>query len=642
MSDSVSQLGLKLIDVPITSDSACFRPPDWPPPADWIVSEDAQGNPLSRWGDPYWDFSAWVGSSYKLHFVGARNSRNAPLVDPENQHLLRLLATWLIWGHRGARSWTYLKDAFLLLRRIILLCDQEGVLASNLVRFPRLVQQVVGLYSSTAHRKNILIILDRLLAGKDYIGFTLIDETGIARLSKAFKLTDEDEKEQTAYIPPRIWTYQVLRLRKCLDDFLQHRQQIEDCFNFCMNAYAHNFGSLKTAFDRDSSRSGKRPFSVEKTVTGARSGRRYYGSFALAAREFGIETLLEKWVPRKKREKIDLPSFSTYLTLIQLAGIAYIANFTLQRKNEVAALRVDCLGWEEDSVLGRIPVIRGETTKTDPDSDARWPTSPSVSLAVEAMTVVINLRLLCAAADPLVLCSDYDKANPYLYNGAFEPWSGKRQGDWTSYSIRPSVINYGAFSRSYPSLFDPERLRITEDDLVIARRFTPNLNKRGKFKVGEIWPLGYHQLRRTGAINMFASGILSDSSIQVLMKHTTLLQTRYYGQNFSQIRFNENFERQTVAARYEVMAKQYEALGDDRYVSPLGEQRKQEIVHLINTKDFNALVKAGRRGEVSFRETRLGGCTKRDHCDYGGIESVIRCTGGDDGKPCRDAIYDTH
>ncbi|QWE94151.1 hypothetical protein [Cupriavidus sp. EM10] len=158
--------------------------------------------------------------------------------------------------------------------------------------------------------------------------------------------------------------------------------------------------------------------------------------------------------------------------------------------------------------------------------------------------------------------------------------------------------------------------------------FTPNLDKGGKFKVGETWPLAYHQLRRTGGINMFASGLLSDSSIQVIMKHLTLLQTRYYGQNHSRVRFNEDFESLTVTARYEVMARQIEALVKERYVSPLGDGRKREIVvNLVGNKEFNVLVKAGRNGEVSFRETRLGGCTKNGHCDYGGIESIVRCTG---------------
>jgi len=43
---------------------------------------------------------------------------------------------------------------------------------------------------------------------------------------------------------------------------------------------------------------------------------------------------------------------------------------------------------------------------------------------------------------------------------------------------------------------------------------------------------------------------------------------------------------------------------------------------------------------VNFRETRLGGCTKRGPCEYGGIESVARCAGGDGDKPCRDGLFD--
>lgn len=640
MNLSVSALGLKLSDAPITPDSACYRPPDWPPPADWVVSEDAEGNPLSRWGGPYWDFSAWAGYSFKLDFAGGRHGRSVPSLSPENQHIMRLLATWILWGPRGTRSWTHLRNLFYRLRRIVVLCDREGVLASTLTRFPMVLQQVPGLYPGAKERKSILVTLDRLLRAKDQIGFTLIDETGIARLSKAFAgADDEDDVEQTAYIPPRIWTYQVLRLRECLDEFLTHRQQVENCFNFCVDAYAHNFGSLEAALVTKRPLSIHRPFTAQRKGAGARNGRQYHGPFELTARRFGIDALLHKWV-LPPRGNIDIRSFSAYLSLVQLAGFSYIANFTLQRREEAAALRADCLMWEQDAVLGHIPVICGETTKTDPDSDARWPTSPSVEVGVDAMTVVMKLRMQCAAVNPEVNCSDDDKANPHLFHTAFEPWACG-PGGWRPYSTRPKVPSFLSLMQRYPRLFEPEQLKITEDDLVVARMFTPNLDKGGKFEVGEIWPLAYHQLRRTGAIHMFASGLLSDSSIQVIMKHLTLLQTRYYGQNYSRVRFNKDFEEQTVAARYEVVARQIEALVEGRYVSPLGEQRKQEIVvNLIGTKDFNALVKAGCTGEVSFRETRLGGCTKRGHCDYGGIESAARCAGGDGDKPCRDAIYD--
>jgi len=171
--------------------------------------------------------------------------------------------------------------------------------------------------------------------------------------------------------------------------------------------------------------------------------------------------------------------------------------------------------------------------------------------------------------------------------------------------------------------------------------FTPNLDKGGKFELGNIWPLAFHQLRRTGAINMFASGLLCDSSIQFLLKHRSILQAIYYGRNHTRLHFNEEIEGVTTEAKYEVMAKQMELLVTDRYISPLGPQRKQElVVKLVSAKEFKTLAKAGKQGEVSFRETRLGGCTKRGHCDYGGIESVARCAGGDGDKPCRDAIYD--
>lgn len=639
MSFLACEFEFKLTIAPITRNSECYRPPSWPPPADWVVAEDAHGYPVSRWGDSSWEFSAWAGKTLRLNFAGGQHNRSAPPLSPDNQYIMRLLATWIVWGPKGARSWSSVKKLFDLLRRIVVLCDREGILASNFARFPKLLEKVPGLYPCVFDGQRLVITLDRLLRVREKIGFTLLDETGISRLSEHFQGGKEDV-EQTAYIPPRIWAYQVRRLRECLDDFLQHKQRVEDCFNFCVDAYAHNFGSILCALGHEGRRDSHRPFTVQKNEAGARNGQIFHGRFELTAQRFGIDALLERWVQPPNRKSINIKSFSAYLTLVQSVGLSYIANFTLQRKEEVGALRADCLMWDEDPVLGRILVICGETTKTDPDSDARWPTSPSVEVAVDAMTVVAKLRVRCAASNPEVNCSDDDLMNPYLFHTAFEPWSSIPNG-WRPYSTRPRAYNYQFVMQRYPRLFDPEQMKITQDDLVTARMFTPNLDKGGKFKVGEIWPLAYHQLRRTGGINMFASGVLSDSSIQVIMKHLTILQTRYYGQNYSRVRFSEDFESQVVAARYEVMARQIETLVSERYLSPLGEERKHEIVvRLIGNRDFKALVKAGRNGEVSFRETRLGGCTKDGHCDYGGIESVVRCTGGDGDKPCRDAIYD--
>jgi len=638
---SLMDFGLQLPTGHVSSELECYRPPDWPPPNDWVVSLDVSGEPVSCWGDDMWDFSAWVGKPYKLDFAGGRHRRSAPSLSLQNQQVLRLLATWVIWGPRAGKSWATLRKNFLHIRRMVALCEAEGIVASDFSRFPQIIKKAPTLFSNETERSDALMLFDRLRRGTHTLGVVLLDEEGIALLVKAFSESpckSKGDTEQTPYIPPRIWLYQNRRLRQLLDDFLAHAREIENCYNFCVDAYADTFGSLKAAVTRSPQDGTETPFSRKKISSNRPT---YVAPFSEVAESYGIAHLIRRWIELKRGQGLTIQSLGSYLALVQLGAIAYIANFTLQRKEEAGALRADCLVWDSDPSVGRIPIICGETTKTDPDSDARWPTSPSVEVAVKAGSIVARMRMRCAIAHPESVCSEYDRNNPYLYHYSFDPWCTKSRGS-KPYSTRPDVPAYQQILKRFPLLFDKEELRIREEEVVAARMFTPNLSKDGKFQVGEIWPLAFHQLRRTSAVNMFASGVLSDTSIQVIMKHLTVIQSYYYGNNYSRVRLSQEVEAITTVARYEVMAKQIESLVDERYVSPLGSDRKQEIiVNLVSDKDFKALVSAGKRGEISFRETRLGGCTKRGACEYGGIESVARCAGGDGNKPCRDAIYDS-
>jgi hypothetical protein len=625
-------LGLHRASDWLTPAHRSFRPPSWPPPRDWVVSEDREGNVLSCWGDSIWDLSPWAGTSMILDFGDGDVVRKAKPLDPANADLLRLLTTWRMWGIKACAAANSLKAAFLSIRRVIALCSEHNITASDLMRFPRVFEQLASIIPSSEFSKTILE-LHRLWDARDYIGFVLVDSEGIQRLAAA---SHSHEIEQTAYIPPRIWAYQVQRLKACLDDFLANRQAIEACFNFCVDAYAHNFGSLAAAMTGASRH--RLPFwTPERKNKGAKSGCRYHGRFGLTAERFDIADLLERWIVVSK-SGLEVRNFAAYLSLVQYAGLAYIANFTLQRVNEAASLRADCLMWEFDEKLGRVPIIVGETTKTDPDSDARWPTSPSVEAAVGAMATVATLRMRCAAADPAVCPAETDQRNPYLVAGSFEPWSGNVA---KPYAVRIHADGYRAICRRYERLFDEEQLRITEDDLRIARMLTPNLSEEKGFAVGRVWPLAWHQLRRTGAVNMFASGLLSDSSLQFQMKHASRLMPLYYGRGHAKLHLNEEVEGVVIDAMYEATAHKLQAIAGDRFVSPLGDDRKQIIlVNLVGDKDAKALAIAGRKGLAYFRETRIGACVHRGTCGYGGVESISRCTGGDGGDPCVDALYD--
>lgn len=631
----VKEFGLRIPSAYLTPSHRSYRPPSWPPPRDWVLSEDRDGNVVSQWGNPVWDLSPWVGKAIRLDFIGGRRINGRERLDADNADLMRLLTTWRIWGPRAVTAaTTVLTQFFNPIRRIISLCSQNGVLASDLMRFPRVLDQIPGVITASSFQQTI-VELHRLWDARQQIGFCLVDEQGLKRLLEIGP-KGEHEPKQTPYIPPRIWAYQVQRLRECLDDFLAHEEKVRACFEFCLDAYVRNYGSLKGALLHDRIKS-KNPFqSFEERSS--RTGGLYLGPFEPVAQRFGIRDLLKRWFKSPARG-LGVPQFAGYLTMVQYAAIAYIANFTLQRIREAASLRADCLMWEMDPKFGRVPIICGETTKTDPDSDARWPTSPSVEGAISVAASIARLRVRCAAANDAVRPTQDDQQNPYLFGRAFEPWGGGTE-DW-SYSILPTPIGYGNVVQLYPLLFDTERLRISAEDLKIAQMLTPSLTADERFAVGRVWPLAWHQLRRTGAVNMFASGLLSDSSIQLLLKHSSRLMSLYYGRGYAKLHVNEDVERAVVEAMYETMAHKLQAAMSDRFVSPLGPERKQAIlVNLIGQKDFRTLVAAGRRGQTSFRENRLGCCTKRGTCSYGGIESVARCAGADGARACADALFD--
>ena len=612
----------------VTPSSANFRPPSWPPSRDWPVVIDKDGAVVSRWGDPRWNLAPWYGKLATLNF-GDGDEGIAEHLDSENADLLRMVATWLIWGRQAPGSVATVLVRFSYVRQIAALCSRNGISAAQLTRFPKVLERLPEVISASRFEP-ALALLQRLYDDRELLGFTIVDSDGMRRLAAA---APDHEIVQTAYIPPRIWVYQVKRLHECVTDFLSHGEQVAACFRYCLEAYIANYGSLETALLSNDRR--RRPFNAKSKDQRACT---YHGKFAGTAAHFGIADLLVKWVATGD-EGHQVDSLSTYMSLVTYGALAYIANFTLQRKEEVAALRASCLQWEEDEKLGRVPIICGQTTKTDPDSDARWVASPGVEDAVKAAALIARLRTLCERGHPHVRLTAADQEDPYLFSTATEPW-GAAAASIRPYYVRRPLLDLGQAKVRYPLLFDQEQLRMSGDDLQVARRLTPNL-RVDAFAVGKVWPLAWHQYRRTGAVNMFASGIISDSSMQQQMKHSSRLMPLYYGRNHTRLRLSDEVRGAVIRAMYETQAQTVKhAVSSDRFVSPHSTERKEALaVNVLSAKDLKALAAMAKKGTISFREHRLGGCMKSGACEYGGIESVSRCAGGDGGKPCTDVLF---
>lgn len=623
------QWGLTCKEEWITTKSRCFRPTSWPPPHDWPVYESRDGTDVDCWSSTTWRLA---GSGDFLNFGDDPvDNGQVDSIDTKNANLLRITMTWLMFGPGSLKSAATLLGAISRLRPLFVLSSQEGILANELMRFPRVFEKLPERLAASSYQ-TLIAELHRLYDARTILGFVLVDKAGLKRLAAA---KPDYDPVQTPYIPPRIWSYQVARLKECLDDFLAHKAQVEACLTFCADHYAINHRSLDAAYINVAK--GQTVYNPFNSSCAMYSWCTYLGSFDETAKKFGIYDLLERWRGKPGKTGMHVKMFSAYLGLVSFAAAAYIANFTLQRKEEINALRMDCMTWEDDPIYGRVPIICGETTKTDPDSDARWVSSPTVAVAFDAASFITRLQMPLMLHNPNINLDPKIAVNPYLLTARREPWG---TGKTVEHEQRRRMNHVAAYLKLYPKLFDKEQLRITEDDLKIARQLTPNLPET-EFSVGNVWPTAWHQFRRTGAVNMFASKIVSDSSMQWLLKHLTEYMPIYYGRNHRRLRLNGEVEGAVITEMYRSLSLALLQAMGDRYVSPHSPEQKQSmVVNLISVKDIKQFEKYARNGSASFRLNLLGGCMKGGACEYGGYETIAHCAGADGGKPCSHLLYD--
>ena len=602
----------------VTVDSPLYRPPCFPPPRDWAVSVDSEGAPLSLYGDDFWDFRAFERSA-------TFNFKKDGISD-ENVFLVKQVVLLVLYHPRlfpgRIRSCVY---SFGALTKIASVCDSKGVLISDVERFPAIHQEIADALQCASF-KVYVNFLHRLRLQSDVLGFEVFGGRGLALLASQIK---GHEKVQTPYIPPRIWAYQVKRLNECLDDFFEHEQALGSAFSWLSEAYTYNASCVK---DVKYHSPFYEPHVDKKRVL-------FAGGFEGFSVEYGLSGLFEKWLgvpPLIYRST----RFTAYLNMVKEAALFYIMSFSLQRLNEVNSLRSDCFLIERDERLGDIAMLVGETTKTDPDDDARWVVPSTVKKAVDAASTIAKWRLKYFPGGESA--PEWDSSSVPLALAGTEPWLPVKGNNRNSKNELIGQLRLGPFIDRYPLFFDPEEMAVTEEDWKIAVSMTPNIGNREGFGIGLQWPLAAHQLRRTTNVNMFASNMVSDQSLQWLMKHVSQKMTLYYGRNFTNLRLNSDAETSVIVESYKAIYRQIASVVEDSFenVRPHSKQMIPiKVVNLVEAGEEKQLTKLIAKGDIGCRRTLAGFCMKAGVCEYGGIESMAQCAGADGGGICTDAIF---
>ncbi|RML50832.1 hypothetical protein ALQ93_200145 [Pseudomonas syringae pv. pisi] len=598
--------------------------PNWPPPDDFPITLDNSGKAVSFFGDHVWKFKSNRGRDVNINLE--RNESHPLFIDSVNIKLFKTVLAWWLWRCPLPVSVSSIQSRASCLSKIFVRCTQSGISAADLYKHSQTADHLKT--KSAYYLKKTLPLLHLIYENRKSVGFYLLTPFEI---EKYFALASLPESKQTPYIPPRIWKYQITRLKEFIDDYHTAKAGINGLYKECLNLYLEHYQSWEYAFAPVKARKRRNtPFDH------SRGGVR----FDDLARKHGVEKILQKWLYGSGASLMGpgkgVTALTRYLGMASRLGIAYILNFTTMRIDEAWSLRRDCLKKEIDPDFGEFWMLAGETTKLFQDSDARWITSPTVEPAIQMMVEISHLRESAAKVNPNVP-DDLDAIHGhYLILRSFEPWASPVE---KTLSALVHYDSYASLSWYYPKLFEKDQLRLTAEDISVARFITPTLDDE-KYKINEPWLFAWHQLRRTGAVNMQASGLVSLSSLQYAMKHQSKFQSLYYAHGFSKLIFNEESRNEYIKAAYETRAIKLMELAEKRFTSPYGDGRRDTLIAPITSSDRKKLLDAAKKGTIVMREVLLGVCLNKEHCTKGGIDNIVYCGGGHGKGACADLLFD--
>lgn len=599
------------------------------PPANFVLCRDKDGKPTAVYGEDSWDFNPYRLSAKKIWALNFKSIFTGVGLEQEGliaevKYILFCLIYSVGSGRVGRLSPSTLLQYFVEFRIAAQFCYEQkvnplvGVLSMRqLLTTPVYLAAFVSRNNKrTNFNRTFKSMLNHLIViGEERLGYKIVHADGLN--------FGQTKATQHPVIPTRIYIGLINRLGDLLDQAYLGVGRLESfivCFeDFFYGRPEHNQKSLGVG------------------------GKEYWRpTFEQALSDHGLSEVMAGEFACSDRR-----SLSKALLSLQCVVKTIIHLYTGMRDQEVLRLRYDCLSEEivapetvDDQGVVRdsakmVTIISTATKFVGYRKQESWLATEEVIKAVKVAQAICSglaaLYELASAQDlPLFL-------NPAIL-------------------LRKNTeVGVGRMDKSVREMNWATSILIQPDDLreISLSDLGRDFYSEQKFAVGQPWPLSSHQFRRSLAFYASSSGFVSLPSLKSQYKHMTLQMTRYYANGFENLKtifgyFDSDKNDFVLPASHvalefqmgmpmsvvtqllaDVVGKGAPLFGGTGSYLEKQKTRVEKGEVCVDEVRAETMTRV-KNGELSYRSTLLGGCTKVGRCDsflLGEFTECLSCEG---------------
>lgn len=590
------------------------------PTDDFVVSRDKDGTVLSKYKDPSWDLTPYhPRGRATLRFYLFEDEKNLATSEPIVAEM-RYLAFVLIWKRPGSPlKVSTLHNYVNALRYIARFAFRRGCCIKDVLNSSRLLGEFARSEDVSGRPFKVVSALLHLLfqLGPDEVGFAVLGKIG-QDILQPFILEYFTALKQYPPIPTRLYSLIISGLSAELDAWesveTRYLSMVKECLNDVLLGKSKN-QQINIGTERKIQR-----------IPG-----QYADDFPALLEKHGLASYFDANQLAYKVQGL----VNGLFTVMNVAKLQIIT-FSGMRNAEARHLPYNCL--EEEKTSGGIVhrLILGETTKLQ-TRRTRWVTSFEGHRAIRIVQRIADVVYKHLGDLPPTGAEVNDRFPLFVsptYLGLARHSQKAADGTW-------KAMSNAFYSPCYDNLRARIQPLIEEDDLKELEYIDPHRAWRseGEFQLGAAWRLTDHQLRRSLALYAQRSGLVSLPSLRRQLQHLTDEMSRYYARGSA---FAKNFigdDKEHFGLEWQEASPVSSGLAFIRDVLFADEPIFGGYVKWIQRRvrgpdgdillDRDATLRRFRNGELAYKDTPLGGCTKLGPCNEVAIRFLdVDCLGG--------------